>query len=229
MNRFFASITLLLLPLLVACSGGNDAPENLDPAKVLASAVSAIGDVQTFHFQLTHENGTTPMPLNLQLSSAEGDVAVPDKLTAKVRAKASNLNVDVEVIGIGNQTWVTNPFTRRWQTLPGATIKDIADPAALAETLVQQVKNARIESQDEVLGAASYHLTGTIDSAAIASALPIAEPGHNAKVDIWIGTQDALPRRARITGRLTAGEPENIVRQVDFSSYDAGVSITPPQ
>ena len=71
------------------------------------------------------------MPLNLELVSAEGDVVVPDKLAADVKSEgARRINVSVKVIGIGDKTWVTNPFTRNWQSLPGATLKDIADPGS---------------------------------------------------------------------------------------------------
>src|SRR5690606_17131799 len=44
---------------------------------VLQRAADASSLVRSFHFVLLHENGSTPLPLNLSLDSAEGDVVVP--------------------------------------------------------------------------------------------------------------------------------------------------------
>ena len=89
--------------LLIACSGDGTEPDTtVDPATLLQRAAAAVQDAGTFHFKLTHENGTTPLPLNLQLVSAEGDFQVPDKLAGgRSSAKApGGINVSVKVIAI---------------------------------------------------------------------------------------------------------------------------------
>src|SRR5690606_17983505 len=90
-------------------SGAGDAEQLLQESLAAAEAVSS------FHFVLTHENGTTPLPLNLELESAEGDILVPASMRAEADAEALGVNVSVDVIGIDDRTWVTNPFTRDWQ------------------------------------------------------------------------------------------------------------------
>jgi lipoprotein LprG len=227
-RNFLGFITLLVAAAAyVACGGGGGA-DGVDAAQVLSRATAAVRQVKTLHFKLTHENGTTPMPLSLELVSAEGDVVVPDKLEAALRARASAINVQVDVIGIGNDTWVTNPFSRRWEKVPGVTLADIADPAALVDTLVQELDDVRATGRQQVDGVDCYRLEGTMASDALTDALPSAEPGHTARVSLWVGEADSLPRRARIAGRLAAGEPDNIVRQLDFSNFDAPVTIQAP-
>src|SRR5580765_5104872 len=100
---------LLCAFVLVAACGGSSKPsgsQSVTAESVLSNATAALAKVKSFHFHITHENGTTPMPLGLQLVDAEGDVAVPDKLAADVKAKAGPVSVSVKVIGIGDDTWI---------------------------------------------------------------------------------------------------------------------------
>jgi hypothetical protein len=169
------------------------------------------------------------MPLNLQLVSAEGDVIVPDRLKAEIDARAASVSVGLDVVAIDNQTWVTNPFTRRWQTLPGATLQDVADPAALISSLLESMQNPEQVGQAELDNVPVVRITGTVDSAVLSAALPIAQPGFSVNTEVWIGVTDSLPRRARIHGPLAGGEPENIVRQVDLTSFNQRLEIVPPE
>jgi hypothetical protein len=216
--------------LIFAC-GGSENKETLaprDPAQLLTNAAKAVGGAGSFHFKLTHENGSTPLPLNLRLDSAEGDIGVPDRLAADVRAKAGGVSVSVKVIGIGDETWITNPFTRGWQKLPGATIRDFADPAALVIELLPQVKDARLAGEAKVEGVQTYHVEGSIDSGALRPALGFARAGLTVKAEIWVGKEDGLPYRVRLTGRLVADEDEGVVRLVELSRFGADVDIQPP-
>jgi hypothetical protein len=228
MRRFTLSGVLFLSLLILACGDDGDRRSGGDAANILASSVVAVQHVSSFHFELTHENGTTPMPLNLQLVSAEGDVVVPDRLEAEVKAKASAINVNIQVIGIGEQTWVTNPFTRRWQSLPGATLKDVADPSTLVVVLVQQLQDVEFTGNTDADGDHAFWLKGTLDSSAFEGTIPNATAGYPVSVDLWINSEDYLPRKARLTGRLSDAEPEDIVREIDFSRFNAGVEITAP-
>jgi hypothetical protein len=227
-----ALVALCLLPL--ACGGGggkNQATSGPLPpaADVLAKAVERAATMKTFHFRLEHENGVSPIPLGLGLVTAEGDVVVPDRLYAKLEAKAGTQPVRVEVIGIGAQGWITNPFNRQWQPLPsGTTIKDVFDPTQGIDAVANSLANATVVAEEDVGGFATYHVEGTIDSAKLEAAAPIAEPGFTVKVKVWIGKDDSLIRRIRLEGPIASGEPDNIVRKLDVSKFDEPVTIEPP-
>jgi hypothetical protein len=222
---------LCLLPL--ACGdGGKKEPTSgpLPPAAdVLAGAVQRAATMKTFHFRLEHENGASPIPLGLGLETAEGNVIVPDRLWAKLEAKAGTQPVRVEVIGIGDEGWITNPFNRQWQPLPsGTTIKDVFDPTQGIDAVANSLENAEVIAEESVGGVVTYHVEGTIDSAKLEAAAPIAEPGFTVKVKVWIGKDDPLIRRIRLEGPIASGEPENIVRKLDISKFDEPVTIEPP-
>jgi hypothetical protein len=227
---FSALAVLALLP--AACGGGKkQQPTGTLPpaADVLAKAVERAAAMKSFHFRLEHENGETPIPLGLGLSTAEGDVIVPDRMEAKVEAKAGTQPVRVEVIGIGDEAWMTNPFNRQWQPLPsGNTIRDVFDPAQGIKAVANGLENAEVTAEDQVGGVATYRVEGTVDSAVLEAAAPIAKPGLTVAVKVWIGKDDSLIRRIRLEGPIAPGEPSNIVRKLDISKFDESVSIEPP-
>jgi lipoprotein LprG len=218
--------------ILAACGdGGKEEDGGPLPAAedVLADAVERVETMETFHFRLEHENGASRIPLELDLTTAEGDVIVPDRMWAKLKAKAGTQPVEVEVIGIGDDGWITNPFTREWQPLPsGTTINDVFDPTQGIEAVVNALENAEVTAEENVGGVVTYRLEGTIDSAMLEGAAPIAEPGLTVGVKVWLGKDDSLIRRIRLEGPIAPDEPEDIVRKLDVSQFDEPVSIERP-
>ncbi len=70
-------------------SGSSGAPSGeLTADELLQQSTEAAANVSSFHFVLTHENGSTPLPLNLDLNTAEGDIQVPSSMAADVDADA---------------------------------------------------------------------------------------------------------------------------------------------
>ena len=228
--------TLLLAPLLafalVACSGGSDSKPSSDApgaADLLNKSGAATKAAKSFHFNFTQENGTLPMPLSFRLVSAEGDYAAPDRIKAGVKAKAASANVSVDVIGVGERTWITNPFTRKWQSLPDTTVADIADPSAIVGALLKGLKDPKLVGEQDVDGVKTYRVSGTIDSTVLRSAFSTVEAGYTNKVDLWLGANDSLPRRARIAGQLYKDDPSNVARQVELTKFGTTVDIKSPE
>jgi hypothetical protein len=224
-------LVMLVSTLLMACGSGSSGPKSGDPPapSVIAKAATGLKDLKSFHFRLEHENGATQIPLNLQLTGAEGDAVVPDRLSAEVTAKAANTPVTVKVIGIGNDTWITNPFSRQWQKLGGVSVRDIADPASIVNDVVRSLRDTVVAGHATLDGVDCYRITGQVDSAALTTAFSSAEPGLNLAVEVWVGVADSLPRRVRLKGPVTKDEAANIVRVVTLSKFNQSVSIQPPQ
>ena len=236
MKKAWLGLLVLLssLALAVACGGGDDGasptPGALPPAdEVLASVVERVGEVESFHFRLEHENGLSPIPLDLKLRTADGDVQVPDRMQAKLEADAGGQLLRVEVIGIGEEGWITNPFNRQWQALPaGTTISSIFDPAAGVEAIARSLQNVNVAAMEKVEGKDTYLLQGQVDSAALEAAAPIAEPGLTVTVKLWVDIEDYSIYRVRLEGPFAPDEPTNIVRILHLSKFDEPVSIEPP-
>jgi hypothetical protein len=227
----FVTFFLIAASLLLAtaCSDEKSADPGVRPEDVLARTETAWKAIRSFHFRLTHENGATEIPLGLQLATAEGDYVLPDKFQADVEAKAGSVPVSVKAVAIGNSTWITNPFTRRFQRLSGVSLSDILDPSQLVSTAVASIENASLSGQESVDGVDCYRLRGQVDSAALTAALSIAEAGQVLEVELWTGVDDALPRKVRLKGPLSPDEPATITRDFRFSKFNDTVTIQPPE
>jgi len=235
-KAWFGLLAVLLagLALAVACGGGGEkaapTPANLPQAdEILPKVVERVGTLKSFHFRLEHETGLSSMPMNLKLKTAEGDVQVPDRMEAKLEADAGGALMRVEVIGIGDQGWMTNPFSHQWQSLPeGTTISAIFDPAAGIQAVAGSLQEVRVAGVEKVGGDNTYLLEGQIDSGVLKAAAPIAEPGLTVNVKVWVGVDDYTIRQVRLEGPFAPGEPDNIVRILSLSKFDEPVSIEPP-
>ena len=222
-----------LLLACAACGGGGGGSPTSGPLpsadSVLPVAVEAFEALETFHFNLTHENGTSPIPNGLQLVSADGDVVVPDRMHAAIEAKVGNQTVKVEIIGVGDQGWMTNPFNRQWQPLPsGTTIKDIFDPAQGVKAIIGSLQNAQVTGEEKVGGAQTWHVEGTVQSDVLATAVPISRPGLTVGIEAWIEVDGSLIRQVYLKGPIAPGEPENIVRKLALSDFGEQITISPP-
>lgn len=218
--------------LALSCGDGDDGDAGgpLPPGdEVLAKAIAAVDAMETFHFRLEHENGASRIPLDLQLLTAEGNVIAPDRMWAKLETRAGTQPVRVEVIGVGDDGWITNPFNRQWQPLPsGTTIKDVFDPAQGVKVVANSLQGPQVTAEEEVDGVLSYVLEGTVESAVLEAAAPIAEPGFTIGVKVWVGKEDSLMRRIYLVGPIAADEPQDIVRKLSISEFNQPVTITPP-
>ena len=187
--------------------------------------------LSSFHFKLTHENGTTPMPLNLQLTGAEGDFVVPDRSQRRRQGQGRVAHRQRQGHRHRRPDLDHEPVHARLaDACPAPPSRDLADPAALVTTPARQRQDAESRaSRVEVDGVDTYETHGHHRlRRRWSDALPIAEAGQPVKVELWIGVDDSLPRRVRMTGRLDADEPTNIVRQIDLSRFDVTVEIKPP-
>jgi hypothetical protein len=231
--RRFTILLLIATALLLstACGGDEDGDggAEISAEDALMRTEEAWQNVRSFHFRLTHENGSTEIPLNLQLTTAEGDFVLPDRLRAEVEAEAGNIDVSVNAIAIGDRTWITNPFTRRFQSLSGTiSLRDIFDPAELVATAIGSIRNATIVGQESVDGVPSYRIRGELDSAVLTEALGIVEPGQVLEVELWSGVEDGLPRQVRLEGPLNPDEEADIARELRLSRFNETVDIQPP-
>ena len=224
--RTLAYALLAALALLAACSGDEEA-EEVDPAQLLEEAAARTEQLESFHFLLEHERGTTQIVRGLRMVRAEGDVAGPDELQLAVDAAFGSLNVRVDIIVLGDQSWITNPLTGRWER-EQISLDQIFDPATGVTALMRAVADPRLEGTEVVDGVESHRVTATVDSGDV-RLFGQPAPGQALQATAWIGVEDRLVRRIEVVGPLAAGEPADLVRRVTLSNFDADVEIEPPR
>lgn len=246
-NRRVALAALLALSAGVFVACGDDKPKDEaasstaaatpsrpDPAALARQAADQIEALKSFHFLLQHENGGTPIVLNLEMTRAEGDIVKPDRLRADVEAIArqlGNANVKVKVVNVGDRAVISNPFNvRQWVPLPGENrLADIFDPGAGTTAALRAAKDLTITGEETLNGVKVWRVEGNVEATALSAvASTIAEPGYTAKGTAWIGQAKPLVHRIRLEGPLGSQDPPNIVRIIDLSKFDENVTIELP-
>jgi hypothetical protein len=233
---------LAALALVTAACGDDDkedggagggAAQQPDPATLARQAADAVEALTSFHFLLEHENGGTPIVLNLTMNRAEGDIVKPDRISADVEAVATqlgNANVKVRVVNVGTKGVISNPFNaRQYLPLPeNVQLRDIVDPGAGVTKAMRAAQNLRITGEESVNGVATWRLEGEIDAGELRDFASVAEPGYKVKGIAWVGKEKPLVHRVRLEGPLGAKDAPNIVRKVDLSKFDENFNIVLP-
>jgi len=218
--------------LLIACSGGDrpaPPPERPTAGEVLARSSKAMADVTSFKFTLESQGGNTPIPAGLEMSGADGVMAQPDRLDVKVKARFAGFVVEVRVISVGEQTFMTNPLTGAWQRFDSA-LSPVAffDPAKGVGLVLDSFTAPELLQDAPIDGAASYHARGRLPGSAVRFIAGSSIEGSVLDAEVWIGKQDLLLRRIRLEGRLTPTEVPGIVRVLSFADFNKPQNIQAP-
>ena len=224
---------------VVACGGGDgdggeDDIDSLDVAVLLDSAVVEFLELESFNFALDFDGNTSPLEqLSVDMETIAGDVILPDQLKAQVRAKArqfGGINVNVTLVGVGEDAWVTNPFDQSmWLPLEGGNpLNGLFNPSEGVAAVIRGAANPMLAGEEEIDGVAMWMVEGTVDSGDLTAFLESAVPGYDVKGTIWIGKTDNIIYRIHLLGQLTPEEPVDILRRLTFSSFNDVEPIEPP-
>jgi selenide,water dikinase len=222
-------VAAILLVALAACGrDGEEALdlESVDAAALLRAAAERTDEARSFHFLLEHEGGTTQIVRGLSMERAEGDVVGADRLRVEVKASAGPLNLKVEIVVIGDEAWITNPLTGRWER-EDISIQEVFDPANGVTAIMRAAGGAHLTGSESVAGIRTYVVEATVDSGDV-TLFGEPRPGVTLLARVWIGVDDPLVRRIEIIGGLASGETADLVRRLTLSRFDAEIEIEPP-
>ncbi len=222
---------LALLALVVAACGGGGDDEDLDAIDAVAlleRAAERMERVESFRFRLTHENGATEIARGLEMESAEGEVAGEGRLRAEIRASAGPLTVDVEIRILGDEGWITNPLTGRWER-EDLSLDSFFDPARGVTALVRSARAPRVARRDTIAGVAVYRVDAVVESGDLELLAPGAMSGRLLDAQAWIGVDDPIVYRVEVRGAASRSEDDDLVRRLDLSDVDEELTIEAPR
>ena len=102
---------------------------------------------------MTHENGGTPIAFGLLMEDVTGQVVAPDRLKADIGAWAGGFFFDVSLIAIGEETWLTNPFTDEFELIErGIVSSALLDPATGISGIIRDAKDPVLEGETSLDG-----------------------------------------------------------------------------
>lgn len=211
----------------LACGRGGSV-SGVDATDLLRRAADRTEQAQRFHFLIEHENGATVIVNNVQMERAEGDIDGAARMRADIKGKAGPINVQIGIVIIDGDGWLTNPLTGRWEHQP-LSIEAFFDPQRGVPALLRQVTAAQSPRREQLNGAAVYRVAAHVDSGALTLLSPGATPGRSLPAVAWIGIDDPRVYRLEVTGAVASGERSDLLRRITLSRFDEPVAIQPPR
>jgi len=227
------SLLHISLPGLLACmlaltACGGSAATTPDAHTLITQAQVAIQKVTSYHFNLTVDNPGTAGALIVK--TADGDILVPDKLQANANALLFNNVVQVKIIAIGADQYITDPITSAWHKTSG-----LLDPRTLSDSktgvaaILGNIQNPSTPTTSSVDGVPCWSINGTLDAKYLVSISGGGAPaGSTLKGTTCIGKSDNLPYLIKMSGIAAQSDSTNTVRNFKLSKFDESLTITAP-
>ena len=239
-STWFVFTLLALVLLLVACQGkeaasATPAPTPTpDPASILEQAGEAMQGLDSVHFTITRSGGLAYFneEQSLSINSAEGDYVAPDAVRALLKVSGTNVTLEIQTVAIGEEQWITNPLTQRWEKLPpgwGFNPAIIFDPElGWRPLLSENIAEAQLVDTTPVEGEPRYHLRANVAGERVAIVTAgVASSEAPVTVDVWVEPTTFHVTRLSFATPSSGEEPSQW--ELTFSNFNADITIEPPE
>jgi hypothetical protein len=226
---------IVLFPIFLSgCKAATPTP--LPPEEILSQAIARLQETSGLHFVVEREGAPAFLDVaeTLSLRRMEGDYVAPDRVRATVRIISTGFVAEVDVIGIGDIQWQTNPLSGEWQQLPpqwGFNPTSLFDPTTglqpILENDLDNLEYIGNQELEEWPGEMLYSLTGLLRGNRIfRTTFGLIGPGR-LNMQLWISPETFEVYRMVLTEEKT-GEEETSTWTIDFWDYDQVVEIEAP-
>ena len=229
------ALIFILASCQSGCGSSNSTKKPSQPTaqQLIRQAQDAIQQVKSYHFNLTatHLGEPKAYPTFL-ITTAEGDIQIPDKLQAKADVIALGTTILTKIIAISNQQYYTTSFT------PGTWTQttNLLDPRRITNSrtgvagILGHIEHPTPPVNSNVGGTSCWNINGNLDARYLSVITAQAtQPGNILNTTVCIGKSDNLPYLFRMQGIALHGDTVQTVRTFVLSHFNEPLSITPPQ
>jgi hypothetical protein len=223
-RRLVPAAALVLVVVAAGC-GGTSGPT---AKELVTQSIAATSAVKTFHLAVDIENVPAPRT-GLGLTSVDGDVIVPDRLHGRVSGTFLGLSLSTDLVVVGHDYFLKVPFTGKWRKIDVSTLPSaFFDPKKGILAVIDGASDIARDGSEDVGGVPCYRLKGTVQADTLKALLGGAEGTQPLTLELWVGKDDKLLRRLRLTGPVAPNESADSVRTVELSAFDEPVQIVAP-
>ena len=212
-NRLLPVIILLIMALTLSGCGSKKkqatptaagpAASPVTAASVLSTASARWSSTQSAHFALTIDGKAyLDSSQTLALRDAEGDLARPDSVQARAKIAASLATLDIQIIGIGPDMFITNFISGKWEKAPsdfGYNPSVLFSDTDGIGAVLKQIQSPKLEKDEDVNGTGAHVVSGIVNAATISKMTAGAITSDNIAVKVWISKDQADILKVQIT------------------------------
>ena len=218
---------------------------------IIADAIAAMRQVESFHaevdaafkvvqteasFRMDEKTFGTEFPILFS-----GDFQLPDRAKGKLMASLGIVALEMDIVTIGEQAYITNPETGVWEQYP-LIYTGLPNPyeLVLPPADVSRYTDVQVVKEQTVDGAQTRHIRANLRANVLGSAY------NNLFVEMWIGKDDNLIRRLSMAGETAVEEQDTaglassalsatdiggkaeFIMTITYSDFNGDIVIEPP-
>lgn len=246
LKRILLVTTLLLTTMLLsACSLWEDdesgtgengasespAPDELTGELVLENASARWDETESLHFVLEAEGDTfLDSDQTIRLISGEGDLARPSSVEATARVSVAVTSVNVNIIVIDDDAYMTNLITGNWERAPedfNYNPARLFNPDDGLGPIMEDIENPELVGSESVDGRQAHQITGTVTGDQIKDITAGSIEGEEIDVTLWIAEDNSDVIRLFLSAP-GADDANDTTWNLTFSNHNQDVTIEAP-
>ena len=238
-----ACLTIALAASFLACAGPTATPIPTspptptptptplpDPRAILVRAADHLTKDPYLKFVLEHPVGSTPLATGLNLAGAEGVASLPDRFRLVLDMEASGTVLELDVIVVEDQAYMTNLFSGAWEPVLKEQIPFRFDfVIESVANLLSGMDDLTLVGDGELEGEPVYVIRGDGPTGALGQLIPGALPDSAIPVELWVGKADGRLRQVQLSGPLVVGDLPDTVRVVRLGALVDAPEIESPE
>lgn len=201
---------------------------------IVDKARTRLDQVNSLHFLVTIDGDLFIDAARTQrVKSAEGDLVRPDKVSAAAKVSAGPINATVKFIQIGDDVYMTNILTGKWEKAPGGLGYDprvVFDKENGVTAILNKVTGWQFVENTKVNGVDTQHVRGPVPvqfaNALVANSLR----GDTIDVDLYVEGKNNDIVRLVLAEQPAAVAPGTPAARwtLDLSKQNDPISIVAP-
>jgi hypothetical protein len=219
-------VRLMPVALLGSCGG-----INADPLQLLRDAASAMLAVHSFAVDLKLGPGATFS--GATLTSATGRVKQNGDSETQAIVRQADFVVQAELISAGGRTYFRATSFLPFTQLSAAEAEQypstgrLLDPAHGLFALLHKGRGPHLDGSEDVDGHACDRVVAIYPSDQLSAVLTPIKSTGDLELRLWIGRNDHLVRRGRLSGHLFDPAKTSFL-EVHLRDFNTPIEISPP-
>jgi hypothetical protein len=202
---------------------------------VVDKARTRFDQVNALHFSLTVDGDVYLDTLHTQkLKSADGDLIRPDKVSLTAKASVGPINAQLKFIQVGDQAYLTNILTGKWEKAPAGFAYDprvVFDPTMGVSAILGNVRGWTLVGNEKVNGMDTQHVRGPVPVTTVNALVSSSLRGDNVDVDLYVEPKNNDVVRFVLSEQPAAVAPGTVAARwtLDLSKQnDSSIKIDAP-
>jgi hypothetical protein len=208
-----------------------------DAVELLNRSAETLAEFETFAFEMETVQGSSTVMQGFELKSVTGVVRRPLDLQAEVEVGTPLGSLSIGAVSLDGIFYVQDPLSDgAWMEIGQVgELQTVINPDVLILLAVRLVQDARITGSEDVDGAPTTVVEGTVDFSGLlddagqaqseAAAFLSDEP---VDVMFWIDEEDRI-LEVEMLGPILASESDDVVRVISLFDFNEPVVIEAPE